>query len=67
MNISVGELQNRLTQKAEQKKEAIKQLKRDVIYTAKQSSVIGYKIVWYGFCSSIVVYLTVKAFMIAIQ
>lgn len=61
--ISVGSVQNYLAKKAENKKAVI----QNAVIQVKKSSFIGFKIVWFGFCSSVVVYMVVKAVMLALQ
>lgn len=65
-NFSIGELQNQLSTKAQAKKEMIQKAFSNLKQGTKTTLTTGYKIVFYGFCSSLAVYMIVKAFMLAL-
>lgn len=63
---SIGEFQNQISEKAKAKKEMIQRAFQNLKQGTQETLVVGYKIVWYGFCSSLTVYMLVKAFMLAL-
>lgn len=64
---SIGDIQNVVQDHKARKKEAIQQVTQKLVKASKSSLDLGVKIVFLGFCSSLVVYMTVKAFMLAVQ
>lgn len=63
---SIGEFQNQISAKAKAKQEMIQKAFTNLKQGTKDTLVIGYKIVWYGLCSSVTVYMIVKAFTLAL-
>jgi hypothetical protein len=66
MNKSIGDFQNEIDAKAKRAKEAMDILKSSIVKEATVSGSIGLRILWLGLCSSVVVYMTVRAFMFAL-
>lgn len=65
-NFSLGELKNMTAEKVSVKKEAIHAFIKNIADDSKHTLNIGFKIVWFGFCFSTVVYMTIRAIMFAL-
>ena len=66
MNISVGDYQNAIEAKKKRTKEAMDSLKSSIVKEATVSGSIGLRILWLGVCSSAVLWLAVRAVVIAL-
>lgn len=63
---SIGDIQNIVAQKLEQRKERIQVIKKSLV-PSRSAINNGVLIMWYSLCGSVGIYLAVRAFMIAIQ
>jgi hypothetical protein len=65
-NFSIGELTNIAQGVNDARKAFVADIAKKISTEVKNSFSIGTRIIWYGFCSSLVVYMLVKAFMLAV-
>lgn len=63
---SIGEIQNIMNDKVQKKKEYIERVTASITKETKTTLRNGMLILWYGLCSSIVIYMAVRAVMFAL-
>lgn len=66
MNESIGTYQNSIEQKKKKTKEALEYFKKQTVIAVQETGSLGVKILWLGLCSSVVLYMAVRAVMLAL-